>query len=296
MLPIVSGTPEEGPGSPPGHPARALLELAERAAREAGDLVERDRRARPVEVAATKSSPTDVVTATDRAAETFIRDLVRRNRPGDALFGEEAGFSDVEAPGERGSTAADRTGLTWVIDPIDGTVNYLYGLPIYAISVAVVDGDPGRPGGWRPIAGCVHNPVSGETWTALAGAGAWLDGAPITARQAVPLDRALVGTGFGYLPDRRRDQAEVLLRVLPRVRDIRRLGSAALDLCAVASGRLDAFYERGLNVWDIAAATLVLAESGCRIIGQAGAAASADLVVAGRSPLVDDLLAVLAEE
>lgn len=270
--------------------SRPLLDLAERAAREAGALVERERRARPVEVAATKSSPTDVVTAADRAAEEFIRDLVRRVRPGDAVFGEEAG-AGVDRPPDAG-----RSGLTWVIDPIDGTVNYLYGLPIYAISVAVVEGDPAVPGGWQPIAGCVHNPVSGETWTARAGDGAWLDGVEIGGRDAVPMERALVGTGFGYLAERRRDQAELLLRVLPQVRDIRRMGSAALDLCAVASGRLDAFYERGLNVWDIAAASLVLAESGCRILGPDGAAASADLVVAGRSPLVEDLLAVIARE
>ncbi|MBL8932221.1 MAG: inositol monophosphatase [Kineosporiaceae bacterium] len=267
------------PTTPAG--ARELVLLAERTARSAGELIERGRRGAPVAVAATKSSPTDVVTAMDRAAEALIADLVCRARPDDALFGEEGG--DV----------AGRSGLTWVIDPIDGTVNYLYGLPAYAVSVAVVEGDPRHSGGWRTLAGCVHNPVSGETWTALAGQGAWLDGRLLPAREVPSLDQALVGTGFSYLPERRREQAGLLATLLPLVRDIRRIGSAALDLCAVGSGRLDGFYERGLNVWDIAAGHLVVTETGGVLLGPGGRPPSGELVVAAPRALAEQLLAVL---
>ncbi|MFN8080276.1 MAG: inositol monophosphatase family protein [Kineosporiaceae bacterium] len=260
---------------------RSLVTLAESTARAAGSLVEQGRRAAPVTVAATKSSPTDVVTAMDRAAEQLITDLVHQARPDDALFGEEAG-GVAGRPGRS-------SGLTWVIDPIDGTVNYLYGLPAYAVSVAVVTGDPRRPGGWRALAGCVHNPVSGETWTAIAGHGAWLDGRRLPTRSAPSLDGALVGTGFGYRPERRREQAEVVSALLPLVRDIRRIGSAALDLCAVATGRLDAFYERGLNVWDIAAGQLVVTEAGGLVLGPGGGPPSPELVVVGPPPLAETL-------
>ncbi|MBK6874618.1 MAG: inositol monophosphatase [Kineosporiaceae bacterium] len=260
---------------------RALLHVAEQAARAAGILVEQGRRAAPVTVEATKSSPTDVVTAMDRAAEQLISEMVQQARPDDALFGEEAG-------GVAGRTGHS-SGLTWVIDPIDGTVNYLYGLPAYAVSVAVVTGDPRRPGGWQALAGCVHNPASGETWTAIAGHGAWLDGCRLPTRSAPPLDAALVGTGFGYRPERRREQAEVVSALLPLVRDIRRIGSASLDLCAVATGRLDAFYERGLNVWDIAAGQLVVTETGGLVLGPGGGPPSPDLVVVGPAPLAETL-------
>jgi myo-inositol-1(or 4)-monophosphatase len=262
-------------------PAAADLALvAERVARAAGELIGRGRPAR-VEVADTKSSPTDVVTAMDRAAEELIGDLLARARPDDALFGEEGGRT------------AGGSGLTWVIDPIDGTVNYLYGLPAYAVSVAVVTGDPGRAGAWWPVAGCVHNPATGETWTAASGEGAFLDGVRLDPPPAPDLAQALVGTGFGYRAQDRLAQARLLAGLLPQVRDIRRIGSAALDLCAVAGGRLDAFYERGLNVWDIAAGLLMVTEAGGTVIGPGGGPPSADLVVAAHGPLPGILLSLL---
>ena len=292
-----AGGPRGGPGADPGADPGAYLgaeelarlgELAERAARAAGELVLRGR-AEHGGVTATKSSRTDVVTAMDTASEELLRSLLLAERPGDAVLGEEGGASSGAPAG------GDATGLTWVLDPIDGTVNYVYGIPAYAVSVAVVAGPP-EPPHWRPLAGCVHNPVTGETWTAVLGAGARLDGAPLSGPGAPPLAEALVGTGFGYTAQRRAEQAAVVADLLPRVRDVRRIGSAALDLCAVASGRLDAFYERGLNPWDAAAGWLVAAEAGAVLVGldgTAGRGASRDMLVAAAPALADELAAAL---
>ena len=257
-----------------------LRDLAESLAREAGELIQRDRPAR-VEVAATKSSPTDVVTEKDRAAEHLIRSRLARERTDDGMLGEEAGL-------QSGSS-----GLTWVVDPIDGTTNYLYGIPFYAVSVAVVTGDPQVPGRWASVAGCVHNPATGHTWTAGHGLGAALDGAALTAPQPPALEEALVGTGFGYQPQRRRAQARIAADLLPRVRDLRRIGSASIDLCMLASGWLDAYYERGLNPWDLAAGALVAAESGVVVRGLGTAPPSGQMLIAARRPLVDVLAAQL---
>jgi myo-inositol-1(or 4)-monophosphatase len=258
-----------------------LLELATTAARSAGALV-RDERPRHVDVAATKSSPTDVVTEMDTAAEALLTRTLLSARPDDGLLGEEGGLR----PGT--------SGLTWVVDPIDGTVNYLYDIPAYAVSVAVVAGEP-DPAGWHALAGCVHNPVTGETWTAAAGRGAWLDGRRVEVNQGVALDRALVGTGFGYTAERRAEQARVLATLLPRVRDVRRAGAASLDLCAVACGRLDAYYERGLKPWDLAAGGLVAAEAGARVRGLGRMPAGEAMVVAGAPPLADELAGLVRE-
>jgi myo-inositol-1(or 4)-monophosphatase len=257
-----------------------LVDLAERAARAAGELV-RAGRAEHGAVTATKSSRTDVVTAMDTAAEQLIRRMLLEERPQDAVLGEEGGST--------GGTS----GLTWVVDPIDGTVNYVYGIPAYAVSVAVVAGEPAPPG-WQPVAGCVHNPEAQETWTAALGGGARLDGEPVVATTGPPLAEALVGTGFGYEASRRREQAAVVAHLLPRVRDVRRIGSAALDLCSVASGRLDAFYERGLNPWDAAAGWLVAAEAGVELVGLDGAGASRDMLVAATPDLARELAAELS--
>jgi myo-inositol-1(or 4)-monophosphatase len=271
--PGVSAAPSDGE-------LATLLELAERAARAAGDLV-RTARAGRVTVEHTKSSPTDVVTEADRAAEALLRELLRAERPDDAVLGEEGGVQ------------SGASGLTWVVDPIDGTVNYLYGIPVYAVSVAVVEGTVAVPGQWSPVAGCVHNPATGETWTAARGLGAHLDGERLRDRGTPPpLDRALVSTGFGYLSQRRRSQARVVADLLPRVRDIRRIGVSSLDLCSVAAGRADAYYERGLNPWDFAAAWLVATESGVGVRGPHAGPPSGELLVAARPPLLD----VLAEE
>jgi myo-inositol-1(or 4)-monophosphatase len=265
-----------GPADLPG-----LLELARRAALSAGELVH-DRRPARVEVTATKSSPTDVVTAMDQAAEQLLREILGAARPTDGLLGEEAGL-------EPGSS-----GLTWVLDPIDGMVNYLSGLQPYAVSVALVSGDPTVDGGWHPVLGCVHAPATGQTWTAAAGLGAWLDGRPLRIPTAPALDRALVATGFGYLLDRRRSQARVLAEMVPLVRDIRRMGSAAIDICLVAGGELDAYYERGVHVWDVAAAWVVLAEAGGVMIGIDGLPPSEHMTVAAAQPLAGQLAAVLS--
>lgn len=193
-----------------------------------------------------KSTDTDVVTAADHAAERLVRDRLAQLRPGESVLGEEEG----------GDGALD--GLRWVVDPIDGTVNYLYGFPWYAVSLAAqVDG--------RSVAGAVVEPVSGRVWSASAGGGATLDGQPLRVSSPVRFDLALIGTGFAYSLPRRKAQAAVAGRLLGEVRDIRRSGSAALDLCAVAAGWLDGYYELGLNRWDWAAGALIASEAGARL-------------------------------
>lgn len=201
--------------------------------------------------ARTKSSDTDPVTVIDTSVEDFLRAEIAAQRPGDSMVGEEGG--EYRAPGSTGS-------VRWVVDPVDGTVNLLYGIPFTAVSVAAeVDG--------RVVAGAVHNIVSTETWTAGIGRGARYrigDGEPgeVTVSDCRDLSLALVGTGFAYDSVVRGQQGRMVAGLLPRVRDIRRCGSAALDLCMVASGRLDAYYERGLQPWDHAAGALVASEAG----------------------------------
>jgi len=238
--------------------AAALEALAADVARSAGRLVVDDR-PDAVEVAATKSTATDVVTAMDQASQDHLLERLREARPDDAVLGEEDG----------GATGT--SGITWVIDPIDGTVNYLYGIPAYAVSVAAVVGDPSVPGRWRPFAGAVFNPVTDELFSARAGAGSRLvvgeSQRPLAPTACDSLGQALVATGFGYAAERRERQGRLVLDLLPQIRDIRRAGSAALDLCAVAAGRVDAYYETGLNPWDLAAGWLVAVEAGAHVGG-----------------------------
>ncbi|CAL8977062.1 3'(2'),5'-bisphosphate nucleotidase CysQ [Cellulomonas sp. T2.31MG-18] len=261
-----------------------LRSVAEAVAREAGALVG-DGRPDRVTVAATKSSPQDVVTAMDLASEALLRRRLAELRPGDAVLGEEGGF-------EPGST-----GITWVVDPIDGTVNYLYGLPSYSVSVAAVTSpDPTvapSPHTWTVLAGCVHAPTIGITYTAGRGSGASLDGRPLHLPSAPALPDALLSTGFGYVAQRRRAQARVVADLLPRVRDIRRIGSAALDLCSVAAGTLDLHYERGLQPWDMAAGSLIAQEAGAVVTGLRGRPADAEMTVAGAPVLVAEVVALL---
>ncbi|WP_018600525.1 inositol monophosphatase family protein [Mycobacterium sp. 155] len=212
-----------------------------------------------------KSSPTDPVTIVDTETERWLRERLAVLRPGDEVLGEEEG-------GRGGSD-----GLRWVIDPIDGTVNFVYGIAAYAVSVAAqLDG--------RSVAGAVANVATETVYSAALGGGAAVlrDGVstPLRCTAVDELGMALVGTGFGYLPERRRRQAAVLAQLLPAVRDIRRLGSCALDLCMVAAGQLDAYYEEGVHVWDWAAGALIAAEAGATVwlptnsgAGQVGAAA-----------------------
>ncbi|MBD8077977.1 inositol monophosphatase family protein [Cellulosimicrobium arenosum] len=258
-----------------------LRVLADHLARTAGELI-RSGRPERVEVAATKSSAVDVVTRMDRESEAFLRRELAAERPDDAILGEEEGASD------------GTSGITWVLDPIDGTVNYLYGVASYAVSVAAVLG-PVDPARWTVVAGAVHSVVDDRTWTAGLGAGSTVDGVPVRVEQAPRLDECLVGTGFGYDAQRRRTQAQVLVEVLPRVRDIRRLGSAAIDLCLVASGEIDLYYERGLNPWDLAAGALVAQEAGATVTGLRGRPAGQAMTVAGPRGVTGELVALLEE-
>ncbi len=270
-----------------------LCDIAVSVARETGEMLAA--RAGRVEVAATKSSPTDVVTEMDRRAEALIRSLLLAARPGDAVLGEEEG--------QTGDTAG--APARWVVDPLDGTVNYLYGLPDWAVSIAVEVGGPdggaeGGEVGRRIVAGAVFVPVRGEMFSAFAGGGAWLEsarGKPARLRcgPGGPLRQALVGTGFGYLPARRQVQGEVVAALLPRLRDIRRIGVASVDLCSVAAGRLDGFYERGLNYWDWAAGALVASEAGATVGGLRGAPLSSSMAVAAGPALFGPLTEALAE-
>ena len=259
-----------------------LRTLAVSVAREAGDLLAD--RAGQVEVAATKSSPTDVVTEMDRRSEELIRSRILAARPSDAILGEEGGLVGN----------ADSAPALWVIDPLDGTVNYLYGLPDWAVSIAAEVGG-------EIVTGAVYVPLRGELFSAHLGDGAVLESAAtgrsgLRATPGVPLERALIGTGFGYLAGRRKVQGEVVAAMLPRVRDIRRVGVASVDLCAVAAGRLDGFYERGLNYWDWAAGALVAAEAGATVGGLNGNPVSQSMaVVAGPglfAPLAEALAAL----
>jgi myo-inositol-1(or 4)-monophosphatase len=269
------------PEAPQPSPAD-LLALARDIALKAGAFALEARRA-GVEVAATKSTPTDIVTAVDRDTEAFIRELILEARPQDGILGEE------------GATHAGTSGLDWIVDPIDGTVNFLYGIPAWAISIAVVAGPP-TPAAWTALAGVVVNPVSGEVFEASAGGGARLGGRDLAVVADVALGQALVGTGFSYSAERRRAQAEVLTDLLPRVRDIRRIGAASLDLCAVAAGRLDAYYEIGLNPWDHAAGALIAREAGATISGLHGdARESVEFILAAVPGLHGELLAALRE-
>jgi myo-inositol-1(or 4)-monophosphatase len=237
-----------------------LLQIAVRVAGGAADLA-RQMRDEGVTGITTKSSATDVVTAADRAAERYVREALRASRPGDGVLGEEAGES----------TGAGA--VRWILDPIDGTVNYLYGVPHYAVSLAAeLDGEV--------VAGVVRNPVSGEQWTATRGGGAWRGDVRLVGSEVTELSQTLLATGFGYDADRRVHQARVVAKLLPIVRDIRRFGAASLDLCFAAEGRVDAYYEKGLNLWDHAAGGLIASEAGLRVGGLSGAGAGPDLVVA----------------
>lgn len=246
----------------------------------------------------TKSSDVDIVTEMDSRSQELIASRLRSARPADAFFGEEEGAPENPA----GSGA-----LTWVVDPIDGTVNYLYGYPLYAVSVALVEGDPTVPGAWRPLVGAVADAVRGSVYHARLGGGAHLRGAdgtstPLRVSDASDLATSLVATGFGYDAAKRVRQARALTGVIGHVRDIRRGGSAALDLCLVAGGQVDAYYEMGINPWDMAAGWLVLTEAGGFCSGADGGPPSSDCVVAGApgirqefSRLVDSVVDIVRQ-
>jgi myo-inositol-1(or 4)-monophosphatase len=249
-----------------------LLDIALQAARAAGaELLSRWRR--PLEVD-TKSTPTDPVTEADLNAERAIREVLGARRPQDSILGEEGGAT---GDGE----------LRWVVDPLDGTVNYLYGWPTFAVSIAVEDADGG-------IAAVVLDPVRDELFSATRSGSPLRDGQIITASGCESLNRALVGTGFGYDAEVRALQAQVATAVIPRARDIRRAGVAAIDMCLCASGSLDAYYERGVKAWDIAAGALICQRAGLvvRTLEPDGKLPSG--VVVAAPGLIDELYRLVA--
>jgi myo-inositol-1(or 4)-monophosphatase len=255
-----------------------LLDLAVATAREAGALVARGRDTAGEDVDV-KSSSVDLVTAVDRASEELVVDRLLGARPDDGLLGEEGG----ERPGT--------SGVRWIVDPIDGTTNFVYGLPAYAVSIAAeVDG--------RVVAGAVLNAATGELFTATRGGAARVsvpgrEPALLRCGSPASLGQALVATGFGYRAEQRRAQGAVVARLLPEVRDIRRFGSAALDLCSVAAGRVDAYYERHLNPWDFSAGALIAAEAGAVVTGLPGRPFGEPLGIAAAPSVAEPLVALL---
>jgi myo-inositol-1(or 4)-monophosphatase len=249
--------------------------LCVRLAREAAVRV-RDSAGHPGRIA-TKSSDTDLVTAADRAVERWLVEQLARWRPADAVLGEEGGA---------GGSARGR--VRWLLDPIDGTVNFVLGLPYYAVSVAAeLDG--------TVVAGAVCNAATGELFHARLGNGAFGPSGRLGGPRSVRLAEAVIATGFAYDRSLRAAQAEAVARLLPRVANIRRLGSAALDLCGVAAGRLDGYYETGLHAWDFAAGALVASEAGCVLDGAPGGRPGPDLVVAAGPELAAELLLLLGQ-
>ncbi|MBK9181198.1 MAG: inositol monophosphatase [Acidimicrobiales bacterium] len=245
------------------------VSLAARAARLLVDGLGHDRRD-----VSTKSTATDLVTEMDRAAERLVVDGLLDARPDDTVVGEE------------GADRGGSSGVRWLVDPIDGTTNYVYGLPGFSVSLAAqVSG--------RTVVGVVHDPLHGDVFTAARGRGSWRNDHRLSLGPGPELATALVATGFSYAADRRARQAEVLTRVLPAVRDIRRGGAASVDLCWVACGRVDAYYEKGLQAWDHAAGVLIAEEAGARTGDLAGGPASSAFVLAARPGLFDPLQALL---
>jgi myo-inositol-1(or 4)-monophosphatase len=252
----------------------ALREIAEAVAREAGHQLREAFGGERVNVTA-KSSPTDLVSEADHAAERLIRDRLAGARPGDGFLGEEGG------------NAIGSSGLRWVVDPLDGTINFLFGIPQWAVSIACED-ERGT------LVGVIYDPMRDELWTAERDGPALLDGRPIEASTRDDLATALVATGFGYDAEVRRLQAAVAAELLPQVRDIRRFGSAALDLAWTAAGRHDAYYERGLNAWDLAAGVLLCQRAGLAVRTLAPTPPAADGVLVAPHPLIDALEAIIA--
>ena len=252
-----------------------LLELGVNLARKAGRLL-LDRAPDRADDVTTKSSRTDMVTAVDRASEALIVDTLAKERPDDGVLGEE------------GSSRDGTSGVRWIIDPLDGTTNYLYGFPLFAVSIAVeVDN--------VMEAGVVAHPSLGEVFTARRGGGAHCNGQPIAVSGKDDLSTALIGTGFAYDAGNRREQARWLEHVLPSVRDIRRGGAAALDLCWVACGRLDGFYEAGLAPWDVAAGDLIAREAGAETSAFDGGPVRPGSVVAASPAIAAPLRQLVAE-
>jgi myo-inositol-1(or 4)-monophosphatase len=259
-------------GPPAGAVSDDLLAVAVDAARAAATvLVERYQAVGGPRDLQTKSTPTDLVSAADLDAERAIRAVLHRRRPGDAILGEE------------GDEVAGTTGLRWVVDPLDGTVNYLFGVPQWCVSVAC-----------EGHVGVILDPVRDEVFEVVAGRSGTLAGEPLRASTRTQLATALVATGFAYDAGVRARQADIVARVIPRVADIRRLGSAALDLAWTAAGRLDAFYERGVSPWDIAAGTMLCSAAGLEVRELAPRDGLPGGVLAAPAALADELFELVS--
>lgn len=264
----------------PARPARiaddpaSLLDLAIEVARAGGTQALEGRRHRGARAGDTKSTLTDEVTEHDRAAEQLIIERILSARPDDAVMGEEGG------------SVGGTSGYTWLLDPIDGTTNFVYDLPSWCTSVAVAT-DEGT------VAGAVYVPVTDELYAARRGAGATLDGHPIRCSERAEVHLALVATGFGYRAEIRQAQASRVAALIGEIRDVRRLGSAAIDLCHVASGRVDAYYEEHLNAWDAAAGVLIAAEAGAVATDLRGGPARPEELLVAAPALHADLLELL---
>jgi myo-inositol-1(or 4)-monophosphatase len=253
-----------------------LLALAESVAREAGAvLLDAFASVGELDVSA-KSTPTDLVSNADVASEHLIRSRLEDARPGDAILGEEGG------------EAAGSTGLRWVVDPLDGTVNFLFGIPQWAVSIACEDDD-------GAIAGVVYDAVRDELWAARRDGPGTLDGVPLHGSSRSEVATAMVATGFGYDAEVRAAQAATVARLLPRVRDIRRIGCAAIDLAWCAAGRYDAFYERGLNHWDCAAGALICERAGLAVRELAPAPPSGPGILVAAPAIADELFALVSD-
>lgn len=251
-----------------------LLAVAHAAAAAAVDLIH-TRRPEAFRVDL-KSTPTDMVTEMDTASERLIRAVIGGHRPHDVVVGEEGGRAGDDAP----------DAVTWWVDPIDGTTNYVYDHPGYNVSIAATRGD-------ETLVAVVADPTHGRTYSAVRGRGAWCDGRPLRLGPAAPLSSSLVATGFAYDPERRARQGAVLAAVVPQVRDIRRMGAAALDLCSVAAGRVDAYYEVGLAMWDLAAGALIAAEAGARLGSIDGGPVRPESVLVAHPDRFDELRELL---
>jgi fructose-1,6-bisphosphatase/inositol monophosphatase family enzyme len=249
-----------------------LLDVAVAAANAAGELL-LERFWKPAEGIESKTTPTDLVSDADRDAEALLVEFITTRRPDDGILSEEGG-------GDESSS-----GLTWIVDPLDGTINFLFGIPVWSVSIAVHDDDGGA-------VGVVFNPTLGEMFTAERGQGAHLNGEAIHVSECSDLSLALVGTGFAYDARARAEQANIVTRVLPRVRDIRRAGSAALDLSSLACGRLDGFYEAPMEIWDKAAGVLLIMEAG-GIVSDLAAPLGLSTGVIAAGPALHDALKAL---
>lgn len=252
-----------------------LLVVAEELAREAGDMALRGRKSGAV-TATTKSSPTDMVTQYDKASEELITRDLTAQRPNDGIIGEE------------GANTPSSSGITWHIDPIDGTSNFYFDIPMWAVSIGAVDES-------GPLVGVVYAPALGEMFTAVRGQGAFLNGQQIHVRHNINLNDALVCTGFSYRVEERVHHAQRVANMITHIRDLRRFGAAAIDLCFVACGRYDAYFEENLHSWDLVAGQVIATEAGAVVSNFDGGPVSPERVLCSQPGVQQQLIQLIAQ-